>query len=420
MKASVLTIGDELLIGQVINSNAAWIAEQLALLGVTLVRHVTCSDDDIEIERCLREESRSVDVLIVTGGLGPTHDDRTKHVLASWYECELVESEEAYRNLVSVLAARGRAEILDRNREQARVPSLCSVLMNRHGTAPGMLFDRNGLLLVSLPGVPSEMKAMMTDDVLPFIQKRLKEQGDTIMRYRTIHTIGIAEAYLAEQLEPLQDILDEHSTLAFLPNVSGVRLRIGVQATDDEQAGYRLDAIAGRIYNRLDHSAIFGEGNTTLAAEVVAALMRRSETVAVAESCTAGLLGAAITDIAGSSSVFPGGIISYANEVKNRELGVPMEILETYGAVSDQCARAMARGIRERLDATYGISVTGIAGPDGGTSEKPVGTVWIAVATPNGVSSKVYRFGSERLTNRQRSVNMALAMLWQVMGEHDV
>lgn len=420
MKASILTIGDELLIGQVINTNASWIAEQLTHIGVHVVRHVTCSDDDMDITQCLNEISRGVQVLILTGGLGPTHDDRTKHVLAQWYGCGLVESEMAFNTLVDVLTSRGRTEMLDRNREQALVPSICSVLVNRSGTAPGMLFDQEKLMLVSLPGVPSEMKDIMISSVLPMIRKRIEAQATTSRHFRTIHTVGIAEAYLAEMLNPLDALLGNEATLAFLPNVAGVRLRIGVLSSVEDDAKAQLDAIETRIRERLPLSSVFGTDDTTLAIEVVRMLNTRDETVAVAESCTAGLLGAAITDVPGSSRVFPGGVISYSNSIKQLFLDVEESIFHTSGAVSAECAMAMAEGVRRRFGTTYGVAITGVAGPDGGSPDKPVGTVWIAVASPETTQHNVYRFGTERSTNRQRSVMMALSMLWQELRGHHV
>jgi nicotinamide-nucleotide amidase len=419
MKASILTIGDELLIGQVINTNAAWIAAQLTHIGVEVVRHVTCADDDVDIMRCLNEESQGVQLLILTGGLGPTHDDRTKHVLATWYGCDLVEDEVAYDTLVNVLRSRGRTEMLERNREQASVPSACTVLVNRNGTAPGMLFDDKNLLLVSLPGVPSEMKDIMTTSVLPIVRQRVESEGTLIRYYRTIHTVGIAEAYLADMLSPLEEVLGGTATLAFLPNVAGVRLRIGVPSLAEDRANEALDTIEGKIRERLPDHAVFGTGDTTLAEEVVRLLQVRGSTIAVAESCTAGLLGAAITDVPGASQVFPGGVISYANSIKHQFLDVDESILQTAGAVSSECAVAMAEGVRRAFATTYGVAITGVAGPDGGSPEKPVGTVWIAVATHGTTRSAQYRFGTDRSANRQRSVMMALAMIWQELrGQH--
>ncbi|MCU0330772.1 MAG: nicotinamide-nucleotide amidohydrolase family protein [Candidatus Kapabacteria bacterium] len=381
MKASILTIGDELLIGQVINTNAAWIAAQLTQIGVEVVRHVTCADDDVDIMRCLNEESQGVQLLILTGGLGPTSDDLTADAVA--------------------------------------LPSACTVLVNRNGTAPGMLFDDKNLLLVSLPGVPSEMKDIMTTSVLPIIRQRVESEGTLIRYYRTIHTVGIAEAYLADMLSPLEEVLGGTATLAFLPNVAGVRLRIGVPSLAEDRANEALDTIEGKIRERLPDHAVFGTGDTTLAEEVVRLLQVRGSTIAVAESCTAGLLGAAITDVPGASQVFPGGVISYANSIKHQFLDVDESILQTAGAVSSECAVAMAEGVRRAFATTYGVAITGVAGPDGGSPEKPVGTVWIAVATHGTTRSAQYRFGTDRSANRQRSVMMALAMIWQELrGQH--
>lgn len=405
----MITIGDELLIGQVVNRNAAWISEQCTEVGARVVAHSVVGDDAddliVEIERL---GSRCA-MLLLTGGLGPTHDDITKWVLRSMAKDTMVVHEPWLEHLREWMARRGR-EVTPRNAGQAEVPSQAIVLHNPVGTAPGLLMTISGTIVVSMPGVPREMKAIMENEVLPRIRERVDlEEGET-RSYRTLLTTGIAESNLADLIGEPSEFLGS-STLAFLPNLQGVRLRIGALGRSTAEREAEQERVAKILYERAGRF-VFGEGAITLSEAVGHRLKERGETLAVAESCTGGLLGGAITDIPGSSSWFPGGVISYANEVKVEHVGVKQETLVAVGAVSEEVAGQMAEGIRSRMGTTWGIGITGVAGPGGGTEEKPVGTVWIGLCGPNGTRAVRFQFGEERRSNRERSVGAALGMLW--------
>jgi nicotinamide-nucleotide amidase len=412
MNIAIITIGDEILIGQIVNTNAAWISAQVTRVGGRVLEQVTVPDDAQTLTDTLDRCRRHCDVLLLTGGLGPTHDDITKDVLTAYFRDELVEDPATTARLQEWMQRRGRS-LSERNAQQAWIPSTCIPLPNPVGTAPGMLFDRDGLLLVSMPGVPTEMRAMIADHVLPLLRERIDAEARPTWEYRTVYTTGIAESDLADMIgEPTAFL--HGASLAFLPNYQGVRLRIGVRGLTSTERLADLDRIEGVLRDRAG-AFIFGVGEATLAATVGHALRDRGETVSVAESCTSGLLGAALTDIPGSSAWFPGGVLSYANDVKVRDLGVRQADLDRVGAVSEEVARQMAEGVRTRFGTTYGIGITGIAGPDGGTPEKPVGTVWIAVATPTQTLATRFSFGGDRSMNRERSVGAALGMLWKVI-----
>jgi nicotinamide-nucleotide amidase len=355
-------------------------------------------------------------VIICTGGLGPTHDDITKDVLCAYFNDVLTENTVWLEHLTTFMQQRGR-ELSARNALQAMLPSTATMLFNPVGTAPGMLFERDGLVVVSLPGVPQEMKTIMTEHVVPHLTTMVAARDEAVWEYRTLHTTGIPEAALADVLGHPAAFLN-NGTLAFLPNMSGVRLRIGVCARSADERTADLDRITSYIEQRAGKWVI-GEGDTSLA-EVVGRMLRaRSETISVAESCTGGMLGAALTDIAGSSAYVEGGVITYSNAMKTALLGVDAHDLAMHGAVSETVARQMCEGVRRRCGTTYGVGITGVAGPDGGTAEKPVGTVWIGVAGPAATVVTMYRLGTDRRMNRERSVAAALAMVLSMMKGTD-
>jgi nicotinamide-nucleotide amidase len=410
MNVSIITIGDEVLIGQIINGNAAWIADAVTRVGGRVVEHCTVGDEAAALTSAIDRCRTHSQVLLLTGGLGPTHDDITKPVLTEYFGDTLVESAEWLAHLEAWMKRHGRV-VTERNRGQALVPTRARVLGNPIGTAPGLLFMDGDLVVVAMPGVPNEMKGIMRDHVLPFLAERLAGEGGPITQYSTLLTTGIAESTLADLIGDPTSFLGT-STLAFLPNYQGVRLRIGVTDTTQHDRDRERMRVASILRERAGQH-IFGHDEETLASVTGHLLRDRGETVAVAESCTGGLLGAALTDVPGSSAWFPGGVLAYANDVKIRELGVDPADLEAHGAVSDVVARAMADGVRRSFGSTYGIGITGVAGPDGGTEDKPVGTVWIALATPTGTTAVLHRFGTDRRINRERSVGAALGMLWK-------
>lgn len=403
-----MTIGDELLIGQVVDTNASWIAEQVTALGANVTMHSTVPDDRDYIMSELSRLERISDLVILTGGLGPTHDDITKDVLGEYFEDKLVLNKEALEHIEEMFRLRGR-EVTERNRAQAFLPSTCKYLQNKVGTAPGMFFDQGSKYIVSLPGVPQEMKFIVENSLLPIVKQLVLKKDKGVKLYRTIKTAGIFESSLADLIgEPGKFIGD--GSLAFLPSGSGVRLRVGVIGKNFEEAGKKLDAVVEYVTERVQKYVV-GFDNESLATHIGKTLLKAGKTVAVAESCTAGLLGGALTEISGSSKYFLGGYITYSNESKIELLGVSKETIDVFGAVSSECSIEMAEKIRRKFNSDFGISITGIAGPDGGSPSKPVGTVWIGVADNENTVSHKFIFGNDRQLNRERAVAQALNLL---------
>lgn len=408
LKVSILTIGDEICIGQIINTNAAWIASKSTQLGANVIIHSSIGDNkDIMMSEFDRLIPLS-DILIITGGLGPTHDDITKQALAEYFDDELVLHRETLHHLKKIFELRGY-NLTERNKEQAILPANAKILTNALGTAPGMMWKKNGKYIVSLPGVPAEMRAIMTDYVLTLIQSIIEESNEEIVLYKTLRTTGIPESKLADLIGKPDEMLDGGS-LAFLPSYRGVNLRIGVRAENFNKGNLLINKICEKLYKQVG-KFIYGENDESLSSIAGNLLSSQRKTVSIAESCTGGLLGAEFTNVSGSSEYFKGGIIAYSNEVKEKILGVKHKTVMLHGAVSEQTACEMASGVREKFSTDLGISITGVAGPKGGTVDKPVGTVWIALADISGVEAKRFLFGNDREVNRERAVGTALAML---------
>ena len=398
--ATVLSIGDELLIGQTINTNAGWIGEHLSLVGIRPRRTLTIGDEREEILAAL--DGSSTDIVLITGGLGPTKDDITKHVLCEYFGTRLVRHPEIEARILKLFQDLGR-EPLEANRAQADLPESCTVVPNDRGTASGMLFDRNGRVFVSMPGVPNEMRPMMTKHVLPALVKRFAPP--TIV-HRTILTTGLGESHLAARIAEWEESLAaEGIKLAYLPSPGLVKLRLSTYAGGDAKGPReRVDRKVAEL-SALIPELIYGEGQDRLEKVVGQLLRGRGETLALAESCTGGYVSHLITSVPGSSDYFIGGVVSYANAVKMEELGIPSDMLELNGAVSRPVVERMAVGVRGALKTDWSIALTGVAGPDGGTEEKPVGTVWMAVAGPQGVRSvKVFFPGSRELVIRRSAI----------------
>lgn len=409
MKIALLTIGDELCIGQIINTNAAWMAQACTEIGGIVYRHITIQDGiDVLIDE-LNILKKECDCILMSGGLGPTHDDKTKETLLAYFNDELILHEPTLEALKERARLRG-LPLNQRNRDQALVPSTCTVLENPRGTAPGMLFKVDNVIYVSLPGVPSEMKGIMEDHVLPYLRKTIELEHGKIPYYHTILTKGIPESALADLIGEPDTFLGQNESLAFLPSYQGVRLRLGIQSADPNHAKNRLNALQSIIDSKVG-AYIYGFGNATLLSVTTDLLIALKATIGVVESCTGGMLGAEFTKQSGSSAYFMGGLQTYSNALKIQLAHVSPELLELHGAVSKEVAEAMAIGGRSVLNTTYCLSITGIAGPDGGTIEKPVGTVWIALASEHEVISKCFNFGNDRAINRERTVMQALAML---------
>jgi nicotinamide-nucleotide amidase len=410
MNASILTIGDEICIGQIVNTNAAWIAERLTRIGIEVLIHSAVGD---ERNIMLNEIDRlfdTTDIVILTGGLGPTHDDLTKPVLCEYFGDELILHEETLRNIEQIFIRRGQS-VSERNKEQAMIPSKCTPILNKVGTAPGMIFKKENKILISLPGVPAEMKSMIENSVIPLLENFLQESKTPVVLYKSLITSGIFESSLADLIEDPTSFL-EGGALAFLPSYRGVKLRIGVRCDDFNKAKEKIERLEKILLEKVG-KFIISTNDEPLDLVIGKILKERNSTVAVAESCTAGLLGAAFTEISGSSEYFLGGIIVYSNISKEHILGVKAETIEKYGAVSEETALELAVNVRNKFSSDYGISITGIAGPSGGSEEKPVGTVWIGIAAQNRFLAKHYQFNGNRDVVRQRAVGMALTMLYE-------
>lgn len=407
MLCEIISIGDELLIGQVVNTNASWIASQLVEAGIQVVRVTTVGDEAGQIRRALEEAAARAGLVIMTGGLGPTRDDITKQTLCDYFQTRLVFDDSVYANITSFFSGRG-LPINALNRQQAYVPEGCTVLPNQNGTAPGMWFEKDEKVYISLPGVPFEMKALVTGQVIPTIRARYPGLGALV--HRTVYTQGIPESVLAERIEHWETNLPGNLKLAYLPRAGMVRLRLSGSGATKEELNTLIDN-AFKELSALLPGEVFGEDADNLEAVIGKLLTEKQGTLSTAESCTGGTIAHMITSVAGSSAYFTGSVIAYANEVKERLLGVDPSILAEHGAVSEEVVRSMARGVSRLLNTDYAIATSGIAGPGGGTAEKPVGTTWIAIRTPTQVIAEKYQFGKNRERNIQRAAFTALNML---------
>lgn len=413
MQAEIITIGDEILIGQIIDSNSAFMATLLNLNGVSVKQISSVSDNAEHIMKALDEAKGRADIILITGGLGPTKDDITKKTLARYFGTAMRFDEEAYQDVVNVFTYFGK-EITPINRLQAEVPEICTVIRNPNGTAPGMWFDVDGKVFVSMPGVPHEMKAMMKDSVIPKILKRFKLP---YIVHKTVLTQGNGESFLAEIIADWENSLAEVGIkLAYLPSPGmKVRLRLSAVGNDKEALNAvvdkKIEELKPLISEYIYGYEVFGEEVETLEQMVGKLLRDKKKTLSTAESCTGGYISHLITKVPGCSDYYAGSIISYSNEVKEAELGVSKELLDKRGAVCQPVVEQMADLVRKKLKTDYSLACSGIAGPSGGTDNKPVGTVWIALATPEKVISEKFLFGKNRERNIQLTANAALNML---------
>ena len=407
MKAEIITIGDELLIGQVVDTNSAFIAAKLNDAGIHVHQITSVSDNKEHIIEALQNASQKADITLITGGLGPTNDDITKFTLCQYFNVGLRFDAEAYKDVEYVFKIRGR-EVTEVNRRQAELPENCIALRNKNGTAPGMWFDVKGKIYVSMPGVPYEMKALMEDEVIPKLQQKFTLP---VIVHRNVLTIGIGESVLAEKIAAWENSLAEVGIkLAYLPSIGMVRLRLSTRGTD---RNLLENNVQGKIkeLKKLVGDYIFGFGNDTLEEIVGELLKERKQTISLAESCTGGYISHLITSIAGSSDYYVGSLITYSYEIKTLELNINAELLNTKGAVSQEVVEQMASSVRKKFKTDYSIAVSGIAGPGGGTPDKPVGTVWIAIATSERVFSKKFQYANNRIRNIQMTANTALNLL---------
>lgn len=406
MKVEIITIGDEILIGQVVDTNSAWIGQQLNSIGAAVQRITSISDTLQDITSAIGEARTRADVVLITGGLGPTNDDITKVALCRYFQCGTVFHGEVLEHIERLFQRFGRT-VSEVNRQQAALPESCEPMHNALGTAPGMWFDTGDTVIVSMPGVPYEMKSIMTDEVLPRLTKRFN--APTIL-HRTVLTMGMGESWLAERIAEWERALPPQLKLAYLPSPGRVRLRLtaigagetALRAELERQVQQLCDIIPELVYG-FDEDTIEG---------VVANLLRNNRlSVTTAESCTGGTISQMLTSVPGASNYFPGGVVTYSYESKIRELGVSPQTLEATGAVSEETVLEMANGVRAKFGTDFAVSVSGIAGPDGGTPDKPVGTVWMAVAGPRGTVARKHLFGDNRERNIERSALTALNML---------
>jgi nicotinamide-nucleotide amidase len=410
IKAAIVTIGDEILIGQIVDTNSVSISKHLNGAGITVVEKLSIGDTAEQITQTLERVMSFVDVVIITGGLGPTKDDITKFTLAKMFSSAMHEDSRVAHHVETLLAKRGVA-FNELNRSQAMVPDKCEVLFNAHGTAPGMWFvGERGQIVVSLPGVPFEMEHLMSDEVMPRLKERLSLRANI---HRTMITSGLAESLLAERISQWEEALPEGVKLAYLPAPNVVRLRLSSYDVENEvEMRQTIEALFSQLYKIIPEH-IVGFENASVQELVHDMLIERGASLAVAESCTGGVIASRFTAMAGASSYFKCGVVAYANETKSDVLGVNAEDIECYGAVSESVARQMAEGARRVAGADYAVATTGIAGPSGGSVEKPVGTVWIAVATPTHTIAQLRNCGTDRGQIVNRASAYAIEMLYK-------
>jgi competence/damage-inducible protein CinA-like protein len=414
IRASIITIGDELLIGQVIDSNSAWMAQELNKTGIPVIRRIAVGDSWEEIWKALDEESKHASVILITGGLGPTSDDITKPLLCKYFGGKMVVDEAALANVKYIFERVIQRPMLDVNLKQAEVPDVCTVIQNKKGTAPGMWFEKDGIIFVSMPGVPFEMQGMMQEYVLPQLNKHFQLP---FIAHRTLLTAGIGESYLAEMISDFEAALPATIKLAYLPNYGMLRLRLSSSGNDK-------DILEKEIQQQFDTlqllvaAYIVTNEDESLEKAVGKLLISKSKTVCTAESCTGGYIAHLLTSIPGSSAFYNASIVSYSYKAKEDLLGVDHAILEKQGAVSEEVVTQMAKGALAKMQTDYVIAVSGTMGPDGGSPDKPVGTVWIAVGNNEKMVAQKLFFRFDRIRNIQLTANGALNMLRKFINEN--
>lgn len=413
MTVEIITIGDELLIGQVVDTNSAWMGSLLNDNGFEVVHKTVIGDKAENIVSAVNAAGCRADVILITGGLGPTSDDLTLHALCDCFDASLRFSEEVYAHIEKIFSHRNLT-MNELTRNQALVPDKATVIRNEAGTAPCTWFERDGKVFVSMPGVPAEMKWLMTHEVIPRLKKRFRQ--DLYIKHDTCWVTGYTESALAIELADFEKRLPSFVKLAYLPQAGIIRLRLSAYSRTSEEAETTLAALRKELEQRL-HGQINPEGDKDIEVLVGERLRARGQTVGTAESCTGGAIAAALTSVAGSSDYYMGGVVSYSNALKHKLLNVSETDLERYGAVSQPVVEQMARGALRVLGCDYAVATSGLAGPGGGTAEKPVGTVWIAVAHGDDVVSNEFRFSTVRDQNIRRTVNMSLLMLLNEMRD---
>ena len=412
MIAEIITIGDEILIGQIVDTNSAWMAQKLNLAGIKVKQITSVSDDRQHILDTLYQASQRADLILITGGLGPTKDDITKKTLADYFQTGYRIDMDALKNVERIFA-RYHVPVSDINKKQAEVLENCTTLLNLNGTAPGMWIEKDNKIYISMPGVPFEMMYMMEELVIPKIKETFKLPN--IYHY-TILTAGIGESILAEKISDVEDSLPEHIKLAYLPKLGMVRLRLSGSGSDAEKLNLEIRSFSTRIIDLISEYVII-ESDTALEKVILDLMESKGLSLSTAESCTGGYISHLITQQSGSSKVFVGGAVCYSNQLKMDMLGVSEQTLSNFGAVSEETVIEMANGAKSNYKSDYSISVSGIAGPSGGSTEKPVGTVYIAVSGKTKTISKKFTFGNKRIQNIERSAISALTLLFKLLKE---
>ena len=408
--AVIVTIGDELLIGQTIDTNSAWMATELNQAGIRVKRRIAVGDDWNEIWEALTKEGKAADIVLITGGLGPTSDDITKPLLCDFFGGKMVSDQAALDNVIEIFSKKLNRPLLERNLKQAEVPDNCRVIQNKRGTAPGMWFEKDGTIYVSMPGVPHEMKGMMTEDVIPTLVNLFKLSP---VQHRTLLTAGIGESFLAELLLEFETALPKDYKLAYLPNYGMVRLRLtSLDGTKDTQ---EIDALFEQLKTLVKAHLVIDQ-DLTLQETIAMVLLEKKKTLAIAESCTGGYISHLITMLPGSSAYYLGGVVSYSNEMKIDVLGVDPDTISQFGSVSVETATQMAQGIRKQTGADYSLATSGIMGPTGGTPEKHVGFVCVAFCSAELTSTTTFQFRFDRKRNIELTAAHALDFLRKNMG----
>jgi nicotinamide-nucleotide amidase len=410
MLAEIITIGDEILIGQIVDTNSAWMAQELNKIGMAVKQITSVSDDASHIVEALNEAQKRADVILITGGLGPTKDDITKFTLSKYFNMPLRQDKATLDHITSIFTRLNRP-MIEANIRQADVPDGCMVIQNANGTAPCMWFEHNGKIIVSMPGVPFEMMYLMEEEIIPRIKAAFNLP---FIVHQTILTAGLGESFLAQEIGEIEDQLPSHLKLAYLPKLGQVRLRLSGSGNDEMLLKKEIAAITTKIIAKIEKFVVIAD-DIALEKAILDKMKARKLTLSTAESCTGGYISHLITQHAGSSAVFAGGAVVYSYDLKESVLGVKHETLSTFGAVSEQTVKEMAQGAILHFKTDYAIAVSGIAGPDGGMPDKPVGTVWIAIASKEKVEAKLFNFGSKRLQNIERSATAAFTLLLKLL-----
>jgi competence/damage-inducible protein CinA-like protein len=416
MQAEIITIGDEILIGQIVDTNSAFIAEELNKIGISVYQITSVQDDREHILQSLKEAEDNADIIIVTGGLGPTNDDITKHTIAEYFNDTLIQDQSVLKNIETLWEKYIKQPLSQVNIDQALIPSKSKALMNRFGSAPGMWIENQGKTFISLPGVPFEMKALLQSEVLP----RLKEKYELpFILHKTLLTYGLGESMLATRIETWEDNLPNYIKLAYLPNLGKVRLRLSAKGFDEEKIKKEIEKQINTVIPLIQDIFVgFEDEETSLELKIGKRLVELNKTISVAESCTGGMVSERITANTGASGYFKGGIVSYATKAKIDVLGISKAIIKKYSVVSSPVAEAMAKAVQKIFDTDFAIAVTGNAGPTKGDSDADVGTVYIAIATPNKVYSKEYHLGNHRIKVINKAANKAFEMLHKEISKN--